>query len=59
MANEEKGFSQTEGGEEDIDDFIAVKFGGKKFLDTKCQVALDFLCGLSIISPCRTYRSSS
>ncbi|MDR3111057.1 MAG: hypothetical protein LBU65_15415, partial [Planctomycetaceae bacterium] len=64
-ADGEEGFATTKGGGEDVVDddvvvdFIAVKFGGKKFLNAKGKVALDFLCGLLIIIVCRTHSSSS
>jgi hypothetical protein len=62
--NGKEGFAITEGGGEDFDDslvrdFITVQFGGKKFLDAKSKVALDFLGRLSIMIPCRTHNSSS
>jgi hypothetical protein len=62
-ADGEDGFAITKGGDEDFDDdvvvdFIAVKFGGKKFLNAKGKVALDFLGGLLIIIVCRTHSSS-
>jgi hypothetical protein len=57
-------FATAEGGGEDFDDegigdFIAVPFGGKKFLNAKSKVTLDCFCRLSIIVPCRTHRSYS
>ncbi|MDR3109673.1 MAG: hypothetical protein LBU65_08300 [Planctomycetaceae bacterium] len=63
-ADGEEGFATTKGGDEDFDDdfvidFIAVKFGCKKFLNAKGKVALDLLCGLPIIIVCRTHSSSS
>jgi hypothetical protein len=62
--NGKEGFAIAKGGgedfdDEDIGDFIAVPFGGKKFLNAKSKVALDFLGRLSIIVLCRTHRAYS
>jgi hypothetical protein len=60
----EDGFATTKGGDENFDDdfvgdFITAKFVGKKFLNAKGKVALDFVCRLPIISVCWTHGSSS